>query len=217
MRRLVSDLCASTLRAGRFPQTLNPQSYTRNLKPEHEIRNTKAYTRNPKPESEIRTPKPETREPEPNPQNRKLKTETPMAFSIVASSHESGEREFFIDNLLVRIHFIIEMIRWTGLAPWEFKFPFPGSLASTFQARAGPNQTAPRSWRSAYPGGVPPASSTARYLSFFLARDGLGVGWEGCRESRRCSRDTYSESYITKYTSIRGVPSVDPPSSLFPY
>jgi len=30
-----------------------------------------------------------------------------------------GEREFFIDNLLVRIHFIIEMIWWTGLAPWE--------------------------------------------------------------------------------------------------
>ena len=29
------------------------------------------------------------------------------------------EREFFIDNLLVRIHFIIVMIRWTGLAPCE--------------------------------------------------------------------------------------------------
>ena len=27
------------------------------------------------------------------------------------------EREFFIDNLLVRIHFIIVMIWWTGLAP----------------------------------------------------------------------------------------------------
>ena len=26
------------------------------------------------------------------------------------------EREFFIDNLLVRIHFIIVMIRWTCLA-----------------------------------------------------------------------------------------------------
>jgi len=26
---------------------------------------------------------------------------------------------------------------------------------------------------------------------------------EGCRESRRSSRDTYPESYITKYTSIR--------------
>jgi len=42
------------------------------------------------------------------------------------------EREFFIENLLVQIHLIIVMIRWTGLAPWEFEFPFPGSLASTF-------------------------------------------------------------------------------------
>jgi len=42
------------------------------------------------------------------------------------------KREFFFDNLLVRIHFIIEMIGWTGLAPWEFEFPFPGSLTSTF-------------------------------------------------------------------------------------
>ena len=39
-----------------------------------------------------------------------------------------AERDFLIDNLLVRIHFIIEMIRWTGLAPCEFEFPFPGSL-----------------------------------------------------------------------------------------
>jgi len=31
-------------------------------------------------------------------------------------------REFFIDNILVRIHFIIVMIRWTGLAPWEFLY-----------------------------------------------------------------------------------------------
>ena len=42
------------------------------------------------------------------------------------------QREFFIDNLLVRIHFINVMIRWTGLAPWEFESPFPGSLTSTF-------------------------------------------------------------------------------------
>ena len=42
------------------------------------------------------------------------------------------EREFFIYNRLVRIHFIIVMIRWTGLVPWEFEFPFPGSLTSTF-------------------------------------------------------------------------------------
>ena len=35
------------------------------------------------------------------------------------------ERESFIDNLLVRIHFIIVMIRWTGLAPWEFATSHP--------------------------------------------------------------------------------------------
>ena len=45
---------------------------------------------------------------------------------------QQPEREFVIDNLLVRIHFIIEMIRRTGLAPWEFEFPFPGSLTSIF-------------------------------------------------------------------------------------
>ena len=31
------------------------------------------------------------------------------------------ERDFFTDTLLVRIHFIIEMTRWTGLASWEFE------------------------------------------------------------------------------------------------
>ena len=39
------------------------------------------------------------------------------------------ESELFIDNQLVRIHLIIET---TGLAPWKFEFPFPGSLTSTF-------------------------------------------------------------------------------------
>ena len=58
----------------------------------------------------------------------------------------ASQREFFIDNLLVRIHFIIVMIRWTGLAQWEFEFRFPGNLTSTFlvlhlqsrQVRRGP-------------------------------------------------------------------------------
>ena len=50
---------------------------------------------------------------------------------VVAGGFEPClEREFFIDNLLVRIHVIIVMIRWTGLAPREFEFPFPGSLTS---------------------------------------------------------------------------------------
>ena len=44
------------------------------------------------------------------------------------------KRLFFIDNLLVQIHFIIEMSWWNGLAPREYEFPFPGSLTSTFFA-----------------------------------------------------------------------------------
>ena len=43
-----------------------------------------------------------------------------------------GAREFFIEDLLVRIHFIIVMIRWIGIAPWEFELHFQGSLTSTF-------------------------------------------------------------------------------------
>ena len=37
------------------------------------------------------------------------------------------------------------MIRWTGLAPWEFEFPFPGSLTSTFlvvEAGSAPGSSA---------------------------------------------------------------------------
>jgi len=49
-----------------------------------------------------------------------------------ASDPPRAAKEFFIDNRLVRIHFIIVMIGWTDLAPWEFKFPFPGSLTFTF-------------------------------------------------------------------------------------
>jgi len=36
--------------------------------------------------------------------------------------------------------------------------------------------------------------------------------WEGYHESRRCSRDTYPESYITKYTSIRRLTPVNAPA-----
>ena len=44
---------------------------------------------------------------------------------------DTSKVHFFIDNLLVRMHFIIVMIWWTGLAPWEFESPFPDSLTST--------------------------------------------------------------------------------------
>ena len=50
----------------------------------------------------------------------------------VQGAEWTREREFFIDKLLVQIHFIRVMIRWSGLAPWEFEFSFPGSRTSTF-------------------------------------------------------------------------------------
>ena len=50
----------------------------------------------------------------------------PLTFTNIYPQHP--EREFFIDNRLVRTHFIIVMIRWTGLAAWEFEFPFPGTV-----------------------------------------------------------------------------------------
>ena len=62
-----------------------------------------------------------------------------VAATVPAAAHErpchvvscpKREREFFIDNLLVRIHFIIVLIGWTGLAPWEFEICFSGSLPS---------------------------------------------------------------------------------------
>ena len=54
--------------------------------------------------------------------------------SMSAANDAGGttcEKELFVDNLLVRIHCIIVVIRWTGLAPWEFELPFPGNLTST--------------------------------------------------------------------------------------
>ena len=50
----------------------------------------------------------------------------------VATEGTGAKREFFIDNLLVRIHLSIVMMRWTGLAPWGCEFPVSGSLPSTF-------------------------------------------------------------------------------------
>ena len=47
--------------------------------------------------------------------------------------NEAGDVvQLSVDNLMVQIHMVIVMIRWTGLAPWEFDLPFPCSLRSIF-------------------------------------------------------------------------------------
>ena len=67
-------------------------------------------------------------------QRFRLQEAPPKAVQKKLQFEQLNERDFFIDNLLVQIHFIIEMIRWTGLAPWEFEFSFPDTLISTLLA-----------------------------------------------------------------------------------
>ena len=60
-----------------------------------------------------------------------------MRFKAVLTSATGrpscSEGDFFVDDKLVRIHFIIEIIQRTGSAPWGFEVPFPGSLSSDHQ------------------------------------------------------------------------------------
>jgi len=61
----------------------------------------------------------------------------PKLGAVSDAQGPGAEREYFIDNLLVRIHFIIAMIRGTGIAPWEFEFPFPGFSPRCAASRRG--------------------------------------------------------------------------------
>ena len=74
-------------------------------------------------------------EPELNPLvHTSLSLSPPLLFFLSLSLFEPvfDEREFVSDILLMIMWIQIVMIRWTGLAPWEFEFPFPGSFISTF-------------------------------------------------------------------------------------
>ena len=55
-----------------------------------------------------------------------------LCLVVIWCEHCGAKRELSIDNLQVRIHFVIGMIRWTGLASLAFEFPFPGSRTSAF-------------------------------------------------------------------------------------
>ena len=86
-----------------------------------------------------------------------------------------GQREFFIDNLLVQIHFIFVMTRWTGLAPWEFKFPFPGSLTCGAQGGARPVLDQLRSRISGFGFRVPGFVFRASCFVFRVSGFGFGI------------------------------------------
>ena len=84
----------------------------------------------PKPESQ--PPQPETRNPEgvklSGPRVQTLFPDPESLNPNPKSLSPNPEIVFFIDNLPVRIHVIIVMIRWTGLAPWEFECFFQVAL-----------------------------------------------------------------------------------------
>ena len=102
-----------------------------------------------------------------------------------AVASPSQGREFFIDNLLVRIHFIIARTRSIGLAPWEFEIPFSSSLTPAFLAPAKPPQ-------------LPAVRALANRL--FLS-DRLVVGCVGIRIRSVQGRGGNNEDFIP----IRGL------------
>ena len=58
-----------------------------------------------------------------------------MQLLVSGATEEMVHAQFlrkYVATVQVRILFIILMIGWTGLAPWEFEFHFTGSLTSTF-------------------------------------------------------------------------------------
>ena len=61
---------------------------------------------------------------------RVIKKKPPTLTQGVFTAAKHGLMEWVKSDfpLLVRIHFIIVMIRWSGLAPWEFQFSEPSSL-----------------------------------------------------------------------------------------
>jgi hypothetical protein len=65
-----------------------------------------------------------------------LKHDTPKNITRV-----ERERECCIDRLLVRIHFVIETIWWTGLASWASEFPMKVTLHLLFPRRKQPPET----------------------------------------------------------------------------
>ena len=73
-------------------------------------------------------------------QTSDLELQPPVAERSIQLRCMQTERDFFVANLLVRIHLIVEMISADRLcaAPWELEFPFPGSMISNFLVQMPP-------------------------------------------------------------------------------
>ena len=76
--------------------------------------------------------------------------------SAVSTAWSCREREIFIDNLLVRVHLIIEM-SLVDLAPWEFEFPLVLQHATGTESLRSVHTNRPHSGGGAatFAGGLP--------------------------------------------------------------
>ena len=132
---------------------------------------------------------------------RNLRPLLPRLRALAVRRRRHGtQREVFIDHLLVRIHCIIVMIRWTGLAPWEFEFPFPGSLTSTF-SHLGRCTAWCRHWR----GSTQTSTTTSRAPSSPPGPAPRYSSYVRLREIYVCLREIYvrlREIYVRLYVEV---------------
>ena len=112
------------------------------------------------------------------------------------SMRTSPRKDSFQNNSLVRLiarsWHNVYTYRATGMQQMNM---MPQTLSKRKRRRGGRGPD--RSPRS------PPRCSRGPLNNQPLKKSGCSPAWQGYRESRRCSRDTYPESYTTKYTSTK--------------
>ena len=97
-------------------------------------------------------------------------------------------------------------IRWTGLVPWEFESPFPGSLTSTFLVRLWSPMLTPEGTCRSYPDyrGTSPIRNSAP-LSPYSRTMPRALRWSGGGGRVLMSEvPLYAQSYMYMYCRVLG-------------
>ena len=105
---------------------------------------------------------------------------TPTTLARSALGCPVRERELFNDNLLVRIHFILEVIWWTGLAPFPFSrspcIYLPGAPPEIGGVGLhGPYRSAPAETKRGVDAGLNRGGLVARLVTCWISSLGLRV------------------------------------------
>ena len=111
---------------------------------------------------------------------------SPSVHRILRLGLENEGRIFWVAGSLFRFQESVFTVLNFGCSPWSIL------------ALGVADDPMPPPYRSGYIDGLG-LEVAGREASLFK------VQWEGCHDSRRCSRDTFLEIYITNYTSIRRI------------